>query len=65
LHRAEKAGRNGGIRSRTAEQLVMLRRGSLDVIERNGTDNEYGHRISRKEEGKSEKSEIQWKGRYA
>jgi hypothetical protein len=44
VDRAEKAGRDGGIRSRTAEQLVMLRGGSLDVIERNGTDNEYGYK---------------------
>ena len=58
VDRAEKTGRDGGIRSRAAEQLVMLRSGSLDVIERNGTNNEYGHRISKKEEVRSEKSEI-------
>jgi len=44
VDRAEKAGRNGGIRRRTAEQLVMLRRGGLDVIERDGANDEYGHK---------------------
>ena len=43
IHRPEKAGRHGGIRGRPAEQLVVLRGGGLDVIERDGTDNEDRH----------------------
>jgi hypothetical protein len=44
MHRAEKTRRHCGIRRRSAEKLVMLGCGSLDVIECNGTDNEYGHK---------------------
>jgi len=43
---------------------MMLRSGSLDVIKGNGTDNEYRHRISKTEEGVSEKSEIQDRFRF-
>jgi hypothetical protein len=38
--------------------MVMLRGGSLDVIERDGTNDEDGHPTSKKEEVRSEKSEI-------
>ncbi len=47
IYRGKEAGTESGVGSRTAEQIGMLFDWCFDRVERNGTDDEEGHRGQR------------------